>query len=277
MKQLLNPSKILAFLVLTLLISFSAASPLIAQIATKGFGADAALQRGMMVQLKKDDASKVEAVGQKNIEKLHGVVVDPNDAPVTLSSDGKKVFVATSGPFDVLVSNQNGKIVAGDYITVSALDGIGMKSSDKEPVIIGRSLSTFDGKSGVISSTSVKDSNGTSRNVAIGRVQVDVLVAKNPLLKNAEPNVPEILRKAAQTIAGKEVSAARIYISLVVFIISSVVSATLLYGGVRSAIISIGRNPLSRKSIVKGMIQVVLVGLTIFITGIFGVYLLLKL
>jgi hypothetical protein len=276
-KQLVDPSRLLAFFALIILIILGMAGTALAQVATKGYGSDVQLQRGMLVQLKKDDTSKVEAVSQKTMEKLQGVVVDPNDAPVTLSSEGKKVFVATSGPFDVLVSTQNGAITAGDYITVSALDGIGMRAGTKEPVIIGRALASFDGKSNVISTTEIKDSEGKTRTVAISRVKVDVLVAKNPLLKGVEANVPEMLRRAAETIAGKPVNTVRIYISLLVFIVSTIVSGVLLYGGVRSAIISIGRNPLSKKSIIKGMIQVILVGLTIFITGIFGVYLLLKL
>jgi hypothetical protein len=51
----------------------------------------------------------------------------------------------------------------------------------------------------------------------------------------------------------------------------------ILYSGVRNTLISIGRNPLSKKTIYKGLIQIILMGLIIFITGLFGVYLLLKL
>lgn len=272
-----NPSKLMAFFGLVTLVALSLVSPLGAQAVTKGYGSDQPLQRGMLVQLKKDDATKIEPVSQKDMEKLHGVVVDPNDAPVTLSADGSKVFVATAGQYEILVADQNGAIAAGDYVTVSALDGIGMKAGTVEPIVIGRALAAFDGKSNVISTTDVKDSAGATRSVAIGRVKVDVLVAKNPLLRGERANVPEFLRKASQAIAGKEVSTVRIYLSLVVFIVCTIIAGVLMYGGVRSAIISIGRNPLSKKAIIRGMIQVILVGLTIFITGIFGVYLLLKL
>ncbi len=108
-------------------------------------------------------------------------------------------------------------------------------------------------------------------------MQVDIGVAKNPLLKATEPNLPNALRKAAATIAGKPVDAVRVYISILVFGITTVVAGSLLYGGVRSALISIGRNPLSKKSIIRGMIQVVITGLMVFISGVFGVYLILRL
>jgi len=138
-------------------------------------------------------------------------------------------------------------------------------------------VAPFDDNSPVASVTKIKDSAGGERTVKIGRIPVDITVARNPLLKGTEPNLPDALRKVSESIAGKPVEATRVYIALVVFIITTAISGSLLYGGIRSAIISIGRNPLSKKSIIRGMLQVVISGLIIFILGIFGVYLLLKL
>lgn len=270
-------SRFAAFVGLLLLIALSRVGPLAAQALSQGYGFDQPLQRGMIVRLKDGDATKVAPVSQDAMDKTHGIIVDPNDAPVRLSGDGNKVFVATGGHYDVLVTNQNGTIAAGDYITVSAIDGVGMKAGDREPIVVGRALAAYDGKTGALSSTDIKDSTGTSHSVTIGRVSVDVDLAKNPLLRATEPNLPEFLRRASEAIAGKPVNTVRVYIAVVVFIVSTVVAGVLLYGGIRSAIISIGRNPLSKKSIIRSMIQVIIVGITIFLTGIFGVYLLLKL
>lgn len=275
-RQYITFPKLFAFGGLVLLVAVSLQHPLSAQTVTQGYGSDTQLQRGLLVQIKKSDATKVELVSQSTMDQMHGVIVDANDAPVTLSADGQKVFVATTGHFDVLVSNQNGAVSVGDYITVSAIDGVGMKAGSDEPIIIGRALASYDGKSGNISSTEVKDSTGRKKSVSIGRIQVDIGVARNPLLKGTEPNLPEILRKASEAIAGKAVNPARVYVGVIVFIISTVVAGSLLYGGVRSGIISIGRNPLSKKSIIRGMLQVIITGLIIFISGLFGVYLLLK-
>ncbi len=269
--------RIAAVVALSVLCVVSTHYPIFAQAVTQGYGAEQVLQRGMLVQLKDGDTSKVEPVNQANSTKMYGVVVNANDAPVTLSSDGKKVFVATTGHYEALVSTQAGEVKAGDYIAVSAIDGIGMKAGDKEPVIVGRALTGFDGKSNAIGSSKVKDSAGGTVSVSIGYVQTDVSVARNPLLRAEEPNVPEALRKISESIAGKPVNAVRVYIALFVFMVTTFVSGILMYGGVRSGIISIGRNPLGRKSIIRGMFQIILTGLTVFITGIFGVYLLLKL
>jgi hypothetical protein len=276
-KQYISLQRVLASAGLCLLIAASLSHVLAAQTLTEGYDADQPLQRGIIVQLKKDDATKVEPVSTTDAERMHGVVVSANDASVTIAQDGQRVFVATTGHYDVLISNQNGSISSGDYIAVSALAGIGMKAGDHEKFVIGRALASFDGASNVVSNTDVKDSEGKTHSVAIGRVSVDVGVAKNPLLQAVEPNLPSVLSRAAENIAGKPVNATRIYIGILIFGITTAVASSLLYGGVRSAVTSIGRNPLSRKSIVRSMFQVVITGLIVFITGVFGVYLILRL
>ena len=269
--------RVMAVSALSLLCVVSMRFPLLAQAVTQGYGSEQTMQRGMLVQLKKGDTTKVETVKQADASKMYGVVVAANDAPVTLSSEGKKVFVATAGHYDALVSTQNGEVKPGDYIAVSAVDGIGMKGGEKDAIVVGRALSGFDGKTNPIGTTSVKDSAGGTQSVTIGRVQADITVAKNPLFKADAPNLPEILRKASESIAGKPVNPVRVYVAIFVFVVTAFVAGTLMYGGVRSAIISIGRNPLGKKSIIRGMIQIIITGLTVFISGIFGVYLLLKL
>jgi hypothetical protein len=269
--------RILASFGLSFLVLVSLHHPLGAQAVTEGYSADQTLQRGMIVRLKQDDTTKVEPVNADSAEHMHGVVVSANDAPLTVASDGQKVFVATTGHYDVLVNTQNGAVAAGDYVAVSALSGIGMKAGTKEPYVIGHALANFDGSKDVISTTDIKDSAGVIHKVSIGRIALDVGVAKNPLLKATEPNVPEVLQRAAETIAGKPVNAVRVYMGILIFCITTLIAASLLYGGVRSALISIGRNPLSKKSIIRGMMQVVVTGLIVFTIGVFGVYLILRL
>ncbi len=270
-RSYLSFHRLAAMTALVVLILLSVSRFLAAQAVTQGYSAEGQLQRGMLIRIKESDTTKVEAVSIDSSDKLHGVIVDANDAPVTLSAEGQKVFVATVGKYDVLVSDQNGPIKAGEYIAVSSLGGIGMRVSDSQPVVVGKALEEFDGKAGVISTAKVGD-----QTVNIGQIMTDIVVARNPLQKPVS-NLPEFLRRTAENIAGKPVNTPRVYLSLVIFIVSSLVSTSLLYSGVRSGIISVGRNPLSKKSIIRSMMQVIIVGLTIFVTGIFGVYLLLRL
>ncbi|MES2971101.1 MAG: hypothetical protein V4702_02145 [Patescibacteria group bacterium] len=277
LREYISWQRLFASATLCLLIILSAAQSLSAQNVTSGYDSDQPIQRGMIVRLKKDDATKVEPVNKENAEHIHGVVVSANDAPLSIAVDGQKVFVSKTGRYDVLVSSQNGAISQGDYIAVSAFAGIGMRAGDTEPYIIGRALANFNDSTDVVSTSQVKDSTGANRDIKIGRISLDIGVAKNPLLKGSKADLPEFLQKAATTVAGKPVNAVRVYIGILILAITTVVAGSLLYGGVRSALISIGRNPLSRKSIIRSMFQVIITGLIVFITGVFGVYLILRL
>ncbi len=258
------------------LVFLSHVAPATAQSITQGYGSEETIQRATIVSLTLDDAKKVEPTSLDNDERMHGVVVSQNDAPFTLSSEDEKTFVATKGRFETFASNENGAIQPGDYVTISRVAGIGMKAGENEPFVIGKAISGFDGETGVLSTTNI-DSGGEQRKVSIGRIQVDVGVGGNPLLKNSDSNLPGFLQKAAETIAQKSpINPIRIYISLFILIVSAVVAGVLLYSGVRSAIISIGRNPLSKKSITKSLLQVIMTSIIILLLGIFGVYLLLR-
>jgi len=78
-------------------------------------------------------------------------------------------------------------------------------------------------------------------------------------------------------VAERPVNPARLYLSAFLFITTIGVVGFMLYGGARSSMVAIGRNPLSKKVVMRGLLQVMLVSLIIFTVGMLGVYLLLKL
>ncbi len=272
-KKRLTSERFLASAVFTFLVIIGAAGSATAQSVLQSYRSDEKLQRGMLVTLNKDDQTKIEAVTDKNLAKLKGVVADSNDSPVTLGGQGN-IFVATTGIYEVLVSNENGKIKSGDYVSVSSLSGIGMKANDTQSVILGRATIDFDGGGDSVAKTEV--SNGTT--VSFGRITVDIGIGNNPLLKPPlKESVPNAIEEVANELAGKSVSAARVYLAITILLITAGVAGTTLFSGVRSTIIAVGRNPLSKGTIYKGLIQVVVISLIIFITGLFAVYLLVKL
>jgi len=247
----------------------------LAQTVNQGYNSDQPLQKGMLVAAKSDDQTKVEPVNKDSIERLKGVVVQQNDSPVTLSGAGQNVFVATSGIYDAIVSNENGEIKKGDYITISSLDGIAMKAGDSQAMVLGTANADFNGKDGSIGST--EDPN-TKQKVTFARIPVAISVNRNPMLKEEQGNsIPKVLQKVSVTVAGKKVNTARVWLATAVFLGTAFVVGVMLYSGARSSLISVGRNPLSKTVIIRGLLQVVIVSLIVFITGMFGVYLLLKL
>ena len=249
-----------------------------AQTVSQGYGSTGVVQKGMIVMLDPKDSQKVRALTNKTDKAMHGVVVAANDTVVSLGDDSSKnqVYVASNGKYDALVSTQNGPIKTGDIISISALDGVGMRADAGQAVILGKSLGNFDGKKNVSGNASLTTSAG-KKDVAIGLVQIDIGISRNPLAVSVSgPPVPAFLRKTGDIVAGKPVSTVRLYISSAVLLITMFMTGSLLYGGVRSSMIAIGRNPLAKKSILRGLIQVV-AGLTIFVTGLVAIYLLLKL
>ncbi len=250
----------------------------LAQNVTQAYGTDTVLRRGMIVGLDEENPLKVETVSSEQYERMHGVVVGVNDSALVLDSQTETIYVATTGRFTVLVSDQNGNIAIGDYVTVSSVSGIGLKANSSDQVVLGRAIESFDGddSSQVVSTATEKDAKDNEKQLRIGQILVDIDVGKNPLLK-ADNGLPSILKKASEFIAGHPVSSARVYIGLAVVAIVSIISGSILYSGIRSSIVAIDRNPLGKKVIIKSLLQVVIISAIIFLSGAFGVYLLLRL
>lgn len=268
-------TKLLIGVVLAGCLVTSLATTVLAQTVNQGYNSDKPLQKGMLVATKSDDQTKVEPVNKDSIERLKGVIVQQNDSPVTLAGAGQNVFVATSGLYEALVSNENGEIKKGDYITISSFEGIAMKAGDSQAMVLGTADADFNGKDGAIGST---EDPKTKQKVTFARIPVAISVNRNPMLKEEQGNsIPKVLQKVSVTVAGKKVNTARIWLATAVFLGTAFVVGVMLYSGARSSLISVGRNPLSRTVIIRGLLQVVIVSLIVFITGMFGVYLLLKL
>lgn len=247
---------------------------------THSYNADNTVQTGMIVELKSKDTSTVVPLPEGDIKNMLGVVIPPANATIVLSPQDvtkQQVLVGTSGEFNVLVSNQNGRIKAGDYITISSIDGVGMRADNGQALVLGRAGADFNGTSNVIGTVQLKDSLNHAVSVSITRIPVEVNITHSPLYSKSVDYVPTFLAKVAVTIASKPVSAARIYLSLVLLLITLALAGNLLYSGVRNGMIAVGRNPLSKKSIIKSLIQTVIAGLIVFVVGVFAVYLLLKL
>ena len=120
--------------------------------------------------------------------------------------------------------------------------------------------------------------NSGNKKVAIGKIVVDIGIAHNPIQVSVNgPPVPAFLKKAGQVITGKTVSTWRLYIALIVLLLTVFVAGSLLYGGVRSSLVAIGRNPLAKGAVARGLIQVIVLGVIIFVLGLFSIYLILKL
>jgi hypothetical protein len=249
-----------------------------AQNLTQGYLTDQKLQNGMIIRLVPKDTSKVEALKKGEIADMLGVIVSSTDAPLSVSDPTKRqVFVATYGKYDVLVSNENDVIKPGDFVTISSVDGVGMRSDGNYQLILGKALLGFAGTNDAESHLTLTDSNGGKRNVALRRIPVEISVAHNPVYTgDSIVGVPRFLSNVARAVTSKPITAVRIYACVAVLFLSLVVAGGVMYSGVRTGMNSIGRNPLAKKSITRNLITVILMGLIVVAIGLIAVYLLLR-
>jgi len=247
--------------------------------STQSYAASSPIENGAIVVLTGEKSNRVEIATQANVQNMFGVTVDRNTLQLALSNseNENEVFVAVSGTYNVLVSNQAGAIKSGDYLTLSSVNGVAMRAGDEEVTVFGRANANFDGKGTVLGNSSLKNSAGETINVALGSIPVTIDIKNNPNHKSTDSNLPEVLKRVGQAIAEKEVSPVRIYLSMGIAAVSLIAAIAVLYAGVRNGVISIGRNPMSKKSIFRALMEVILTSALILIIGLFAVYLLLKL
>ena len=246
----------------------------------QGYSTAEPLDNGTIVELDQADNSRVVISTQDNVENMFGVTVDRNLLPVTLSSSDleNEVFVASSGTYDVLVSSQGGAIAEGDYVTISSINGIAMRAGYEKTTVFGRANEPFDGETDTLGVIDLLDVNGDKTGqVSIGMVSVTIDIRSNPNEKTTKADVPEWLERIGQAIAEKEVSPIRIYLSVGITVATVIAAIVIVYSGVRNGVVSIGRNPMSKKSIFRALLEIILTSFLILIIGLFAVYLLLRL
>lgn len=247
----------------------------------QGYAADGPIDNGTIVQLTGEkDAQRVKAATPTDLQQMFGVTVDRQQLSFTISNEAlpNETYVAVAGTYNVLVSTQGGVIKQGDYVTLSSVNGVAMKASTKEKTVFGRAAAGFDGKGVTLGTTELKDTTGAvNRTVTLGSIPVTIDIRRNPNEKSTKAKVPDLLERIGQAVAEKEVSPIRIYLSMAIAAVSLIAAIIVLYSGVRSGVISIGRNPMSKKSIFRALFEIILTSVLILVIGLFAVYLLLKL
>ena len=246
----------------------------------QSYSADRPIDFGTVVELTGEKSDHVKPSTQEQMQNMFGVSVNPRQLSVRIArSDVKnETYVASSGTYSVLVSDQNGEIKSGDYLTLSSISGVAMKAGTEESTVLGRASGSFNDSSVSLGKTTLKDVNGSAtKTVKLGSVPVTINVQSNPNETSTKAKVPEMLERIGQAIAEKEVSPIRIYLSLAITAVTLIATIAVLYSGVRNSIISIGRNPMSKKSIFRALLEIILTSFLILIIGLFAVYLLLRL
>jgi hypothetical protein len=243
----------------------------------ESYSADQSVLPGMVVALKSSNSNEVVPLNSTNLSQLSGVVVPVNQGSIVISPSNPKnqqVLVAHGGRYNVLVCDQNGPIKVGDYVSISAIDGIAMKADTGQRQVVGQAASSFSGTgSQVIQKEQETDSNGKKNNVDLGSIAVDVRLAPNPLYQTNVSGIPHFISKLADTLASKPVSPIKMYLSIVILIFAFLLAAIMMYSGIHSGIYAIGRNPLAKSAIGRGITKSTIAGIAVLVIGLLASYL----
>jgi hypothetical protein len=270
-----SPRYIVALAVLFM--SFTLFAPLHTWASTgvsQGFTTDQTnLVAGTLMGLSPNTHSAEPALNTRSYQLL-GLVADQ---PLIALSDGsKEVQITISGPARALVSDINGDIKTGDKITASPISGIGMKTIDA-----GQIVGTAQADLSSVSTTdrTITDKSGKSQIIKIGSIPLQVSVGYYAGLQDQgklASALPPFILTFANNIAGQQVSALRVLISLIAFIFGFVIVANMLQSAIRSNIISVGRNPLAKTALRRELVDVLTTALVILLLTVVIVYLILR-
>ena len=248
------------------------ATPALASLS-QGFATATPIATGSLVSLDPKSSGSVVVADLNNAARLFGVAVAPASADISLGSGDGQIQVATTGSAATLVSTAGGNIKVGDAIAVSSVAGVGQKAVGKSRVI-GTAQADFAGGDG--STRRTVDTGSGNKEVFIGQVPIVIAVTTYIKEDSQTYTVPNWLQRYANVLAGgRDVSPVRIIIAALILLVSLISVTVLLYAAVRNSIISIGRNPLSRGSVFKGLIQVVVVAAIILGVAIGAMFLII--
>lgn len=229
---------------------------------SQGFTSTVKLLPGTLAALKNNQSNEVVAANTENSEGIVGVIITSNDATLAVNATSS-AQVATSGSTIVFVTDIAGPIKAGDKITASPLEGVGMRATDSIK-IVGVAEADFNVGADTAKQT-VTSRDGQSHAVNVGSIPVQVQVAYYTAPKESTI-IPVFLQQLSNTIAGKQVSPLRILLGTLIILAALVTVTIMLFSAVRVSILSVGRNPLAGKEIYKGLFQVF--GMSIVILGV---------
>lgn len=234
------------------------------------------LPKGTLVSKNLVDSSTVEPATTTNSDGVLGVVVDRDDASVEIGDPAPgDVLVVHDGEVPLLVHDLAGPIAAGDSLSVSPLAGVAMRATT-ETRIVAIAAETFDTGSQLATTTAqIQKEDGSTVEVRVGLIRVQFEVGASSQ-NERKSSLPPFIQSIGDTISGRPSSPGRIIGALLAMLISLVISSVMIYGAVRSALISIGRNPLSRKGVYRGMLRVAALTLLVIGVGIVTMYVILR-
>jgi hypothetical protein len=211
---------------------------------------------GSLVSAVSGTAGAVELANTSNGDRLVG--------PATATTV-TQVQVAISGTADILASTLSGDIHPGDQVSVSPLNGIGMKALSGTRTIGVAQGSLTDTTNGTLTRT-IADKSGGQVTVRVGHIPVAILIGYAPSQDKTAHTILDGAQGVISVIAGHTVTLLQTVLSLLICLIAIAALVALVYGAIRGSLISLGRNPLAGKLIMRSLSRVI--GMALLIAAV---------
>jgi hypothetical protein len=272
MRKLCTISVLYGELIVSLLVIVPIVSAAPATIS-HSYKSATSLASGSIVSLDPTRSGYVESANSSNAKQLLGVVVASGNSLVAINPDDSTVQVATSDTVDTLVSTLNGPITAGDAISVSAFDGIGMKAISGARVI-GLSQTALTSSTSSVVMRQVTNKSGVRSQIAVGYVRLSMAIGSSSTAQNNGTGLNN-LQKFAQSLTGRAIPTVRVATSLGIAVVAFLILTMLVYASIYGGIISVGRNPLAKNAILQSVSYVLVMVFGMASLASFSIFLLL--
>ncbi len=208
---------------------------------------------------------------KENNEYLLGVLVPKDLAVATYQETETEQFVAQRGVFPVNVTNLNGNIYPGDYITSSSIPGKGQKSVLTPEPTLGLAIEEYTPDKG----TPFQYEGATYYS---GQIRVDLSVIPEGQKTGALKDILAVIQQLGLALISKVQTSegANVFIRYALAAILTIITVYFAFRHFGVAILNgieaIGRNPLARKhiqsAIIINAIIIILVSLSVVVLSL---------
>ncbi len=252
--------------------------PMVALAGHGFYVTDNSARSGMLVSLT-NNPGVVEPATDKNAASLVGVI---GNSGTDLDVQPGQIAVQTDGVVQTLVSTLDGDIEVGDRISPSSVVGVGSRNS-QGGWVLGSAQGSLSSSSAGAVKTTLKDAKGDSHEVYVGHIDVLIKVMYyNPsptttAIPDSASLIPKRVQIIADSIAGKRASVLAVSLAGLLLLIGVIIAGYIISATIRSGLQSLARQPLAKKSIMRGMIQSLALAGFLLIGTIAGVLILIRL
>jgi hypothetical protein len=235
---------------------------------------DTNLVTGMAASLSSDSTDTerlVVAASTANLDRFVGIITTVEDNLVTLSGSATDVLVSTDGQVPAFVSDLNGEVKRGDFVSISPVNGVLMKSDGSGlSRVVGIAQQDF---SEITSEEKQINTSNGQQTIKVGVLKLEI--SQNVVKSADESEDKTALVLAGESLTGKSVGQIQVLAALVIFAVILIVEGSIIYGAIHSTVTALGRNPLAKKAVFRQLLQVSWIAVVVLIVGFGSIYLIL--